>query len=815
MKVRSLRHILAVRSVWIAVIPFLLSAIMGWFLLRPQMIADTEEHQRQIAELIASRTEAYLVTSSAAIERTALVLSKRLVGSHDLQVYLDTVLTSSMNLTSITFTDPHGRITAIALPKEKSLLQEEMKGIDLSLTSAVRKVHDSCAPTWSDAYLSPVGGGLTVAYATPAAGGVALGEISLSQLSSFLGGIASQGKQTVFIIDRRGQVIADQEGRYTARQYNLTNLDIVREGLSSGKPVTQSFSFNGERFVGCIVRAPLLDWNILVASPIWLAYRSALTSTGIFAAALCMALFLAAGLSLIISHLLAKRLEYLVSHAKMIESEEVAGDWPKSPIREFNLLGEALHSMATTLCERENRLNVQLLFLQQLLDSIPVPVYYKDAGGVYLGCNTAFEAFIGKPRKDIVGKTVHDVVPKERADKHHEADVALLRRPGVKTYELKGIYSDGAYRVVISNKATFFEADNRVAGIVGALFDITDRKLIEEALIESEEKFRVLAETSPAAIILHQGERFIYTNPATTKIFGYSEAELMEMNFWEWSAKEDSERIRQRSLARLKGKPEPDRYEHRVITKHGEVRWLLVCAGVTEYRGKPTVIATLLDITEAKKAEERIKAALEEKIILLKEVHHRVKNNMQIISSLLELQSDSIPDERSRACLRESQNRIKSMALIHERLYRSKDFSSIDLGEYISDLSHYLFDSYVVESERVSLNIDAGNIGLDVNRAVPCGLIINELVSNALKHGFPNGRTGEISVSVKGGVDSITVEVSDTGVGIPPGLDPQKTETLGLQLVFLLARQLHGGISFDSGELGTIALLSFPVSIPT
>jgi len=182
MKIRSLRNLLAIRSAWIALVPFLLSAILGWFWLRPQMVADTEEHQRQLAKVIASRTEAYLVASSEAIARTASVFSKRLVSPDNAQEYLDTVLESSMNLTSITFTDVKGRITAIALPKGKASLRQEMIGIDLSLTSAVRTVRSSGKPAWSDAYLSPVGGGLAVAYATPTADGVALGEISLTQL---------------------------------------------------------------------------------------------------------------------------------------------------------------------------------------------------------------------------------------------------------------------------------------------------------------------------------------------------------------------------------------------------------------------------------------------------------------------------------------------------------------------------------------------------------------------------------------------------------------------------------------------------------
>ncbi|HOP40085.1 MAG TPA: PAS domain S-box protein [Geobacteraceae bacterium] len=809
MKIRSLRHILAIRSVWIAVVPFVLSAILGWFWLRPQMIADTEEHQRQLAEVIASRTEDYLLASSRTINRTASVFSKKLVRADELHKYLGTVLALRMSLTSLTFTDSSDRITAIAFPPEKASLQQEMLGIDLSLTSAVRQVRASGKPAWSNAYLSPVSGGLAVAYATPAGEGVALGEISLTQLSSFLRGIAGHGKLSIFILDRRGQVIADQEGRYTARQFNLTNLEIVREGLAGDKPMTRRFTFNGTKVVGCMIKAPLLDWNILVASPVDAAYRSALTTTGIFATALCMALLLAYGLALFMSQSLARRFEKLVSHARRIESGENACEWPKAPVKEFNLLGDALQSMANTLREREARLDAQVHFFQQLLDSIPIPVYYKDRDGLYLGCNAAFEAFIGKSRGEITGKTVFEVVPKERAEKHHEADSALFSEPGIQIYEAPDIYHDGQFHDLIFNKATFVDADNQVAGVVGALIDITPLRKAEEKLRESEEKFRVLAETSPSAIILHQGEKFIYTNPATTKISGYSETELLEMNFWEWGGNEHGDSLRRRGLGRLAGKPESPQYEHKLITKLGEEKWVLVSAGVTEYRGKSTAIATLLDITEAKMAEERTKVALAEKEVLLKEVHHRVKNNMQIISSLLDLQSDYLPDKSSRTCIRESQNRIRSMALIHERLYQSKNFSSIDVGEYIRDLSHYLFGSYAVDYDQISLRIDAGNISMDINRTVPCGLIINELISNSLKHAFPKGRKGEISVRVSSEGGIITLEVADTGVGLPHDLDLNNSETLGLQLVTMLVQQLNGRISFETGQTGAVFVISF------
>lgn len=252
--------------------------------------------------------------------------------------------------------------------------------------------------------------------------------------------------------------------------------------------------------------------------------------------------------------------------------------------------------------------------------------------------------------------------------------------------------------------------------------------------------------------------------------------------------------------------------EYRIVTRDGQVRWIddrtLVerdAAGrVTHYQG------TLMDISERKRAEERTQGALAEKIVLLNEVHHRVKNNLQIISSLLDLQSDSIPDERSRGYFRESQDRVRSMALVHERIYRSTDFSSIDFGEYIRDLAHCLFDSYAVGAGRVSLRVSGGEVTLGINEAIPCGLIVNELVSNALKHAFPAHGSGGITIHLSRENDRISLMVADTGAGLPAGLDFRNTHSLGLQLVNMLVRQLRGRIDLDGGAGGTTVSITFP-----
>jgi PAS domain S-box-containing protein len=207
------------------------------------------------------------------------------------------------------------------------------------------------------------------------------------------------------------------------------------------------------------------------------------------------------------------------------------------------------------------------------------------------------------------------------------------------------------------------------------------------------------------------------------------------------------------------------------------------------------VIEYVRDITERKKAEDGLQASLREKEVLLREVHHRVKNNMQVISSLLNLQSRHVQDGRVLDMFKESQRRIRSMALIHERLYQSSDLSRIEFSQYLRNLATHLFHSYQVDSSRVRLHLDAEEVFLNINTAIPCGLIVNELVSNALKHGFPDGRTGEVGLELhRVAGDGYRLRVRDDGVGFPEGLDFRRTETLGMQIIVTLVSQIDASI---------------------
>lgn len=207
----------------------------------------------------------------------------------------------------------------------------------------------------------------------------------------------------------------------------------------------------------------------------------------------------------------------------------------------------------------------------------------------------------------------------------------------------------------------------------------------------------------------------------------------------------------------------------------------------------PMILSVILDLSERKQSEKRIQDALQQKDLLLKEVHHRVKNNLQVIHSLLDLQALKILDHDLVDVLRDSQNRIRSMSLIHQTLYQSQNFAQVDFQRFLGELLPRLTESYGARSRQVNIDIQARDVKLPINEAIPCGLIVNELVSNALKHGFPNERGGKVLVNISQDADQeVELSISDDGQGIPPDMDLTKSDSLGLQLVHLLTRQLHG-----------------------
>ena len=266
---------------------------------------------------------------------------------------------------------------------------------------------------------------------------------------------------------------------------------------------------------------------------------------------------------------------------------------------------------------------------------------------------------------------------------------------------------------------------------------------------------------------------------------------------------------------------QPFQMEYRLRRHDNQFRWIVDHGRPFNSLGGQFsgYIGYCFDITEHKRAEASLRASLQEKVTLLKEVHHRVKNNLQIVVSLMRLQFNRLQNPESLELMRETQNRVRAMALLHETLYSSNNLAFLDFPSYLQTLSTQLFRSYGPETARLSLRLRVADAPLGLDQAVPCGLIINELLTNALKYAFPNGRSGEITVELQAedpappsdpaGERNFVLRVCDTGVGMPPDFDLPAARSLGLQLVFNLARQLRGAARLEPGPGARLAV-TFP-----
>jgi PAS domain S-box-containing protein len=355
----------------------------------------------------------------------------------------------------------------------------------------------------------------------------------------------------------------------------------------------------------------------------------------------------------------------------------------------------------------------------------------------------------------------------------------------------------------VSERGVGVEDENGELSLEGFIEDITHQKLAEEALKESEEKYRALFESDPNYTILLGLDGYLLdVNPAATMITGLSKRELVGKHFMDLTIFPEEELVSHREIFShfVTGK-KIDSYESRIYDYNGKIRWIEIKQTPIRIHGEITHILLICsDITQRKKAENKIKESLKEKEVLLQEIHHRVKNNMQIVSSLLNLQKQYVDEEETINILMESQNRVKSMAMIHEKLYQSHNLTSINIFDYVQSLIKDLFASYSTPTSQITPIIEIDNVNLNIETAVPCGLIINELVSNSIKYAFPQERGGKIILSLKLRGKYYELNISDNGIGFPEDLDFKKTESLGLQIVNSLVGQINGEIELNRSQ---------------
>jgi len=379
----------------------------------------------------------------------------------------------------------------------------------------------------------------------------------------------------------------------------------------------------------------------------------------------------------------------------------------------------------------------------------------------------------------------------------------------------------------VANKTDpYDDADvTRLSLLMQGIWGYLQKRHAEDALRESRQLLEAVLNSITVRVFWKDTNLVLLgCNTAFARDAGYENPkDVIGKDDFALAWREQAERYRADDRAVLGTGKEKILFEEPQTSPSGELKYLLTSKVPLRDAGGNVigVLGTYLDITERKEAEAllqdfnrqleaqvrvqtgKINASLNEKVVLLREIHHRVKNNLQLIISLTNLQMRQIDDERLVQVMKETQNRVRAMALVHEKLYQSEDIARINLADYTRFLATQIFAFYGINARRVKLNFDIGRIMLDINTAIPTGLILNELVSNALKHAFPDTTTGELSVAAREEGNTIFLTVRDTGVGMPPGFDWKTSQSLGLHLVQILTEQLRGTVELEPSPKGT------------
>jgi len=569
--------------------------------------------------------------------------------------------------------------------------------------------------------------------------------------------------------------------------------------------------------------------------------------------------------------------------------------------------------------------------LRMTIDNSPIGVSTTDLQRNILTVNSAYCKMLGYSREELLEMSFMDFTHPDDKQKNAELYKKIVKGE-INFFDIEKRYirKDGKTIYVFLRSNLVRDDQGNPLFEIAVVEDVTERKKAEEAVKESEEKFRSVVENSHEGIfIIDNVYKFSYVNDEFCKMSGYSRKDLIGVDFRQFLEKKSKNKVAERYKKRQLGGEIQKRYEFDIVTKKGEIRTLEISAGILkntsgvvstvgqvldvternrnlkslqehdalnnalfEYNPIETIVVnnkgeimrvnkavktnrsrlpksgdimykdfaskysidmfkelidciktgktkifpeikyredryynatiapfpqgaiiTAQDVSKQKLAQDEINRSLQEKEVLLNEIHHRVKNNMQIVTSLLKLQSQSIKDKRSLELFLNTQNRVRSMALIHEKLYKTEDFSKIDFGEYIRNLTAHLLISYHILPSQIKIDVNIKNIVFNINVAIPCGLIINELVTNSLNHAFSNSREGKIKVSItRKGTNGCLLVVKDNGKGLPSeAIELEDPTTLGLQLVSSLVSQLKGTLQYRYKE-GAVFSIEFETS---
>ncbi len=464
---------------------------------------------------------------------------------------------------------------------------------------------------------------------------------------------------------------------------------------------------------------------------------------------------------------------------------------------------------------RENEKKYRDLF-NNLRDAVGVV----DLQGHYIDANPVYLEILGYRLEELKQLDYQHLTPLKWENEEKKYVDQILNQGYSNIYEKEYIRKDGSVFPVELRSYLIRDLDEKPVGMVGIARDITDRKKVENDLQKSEKLYRLLAQNAADVIWILDTEnfRFRYISPSIERLRGYTAEEIMAKDLDSLTDEKTMEYIHQKMPQRVREFQEGliKVYIDEIRQKHRDGSWIWTEVKthfiINEDSGHLEIYGISRNIDERKQAEKSQKQLLDEKDVLLRELQHRVKNNLNVVYSLLGLEIRRLKDDDAKAIFLDAQSRIQAMSKIYEKLYQSNNLELLELSSYIKDFARSVFNLYLLNSKFIQLQMQIEDIKLDLKRAVPLGLILNELLSNSLKHAFPNNQAGMISISLGLYEDQLQLIVEDNGMGLPRDFNVETVSSMGFQLVRILAQQLDASFSISANTpQGSVFRISFKV----
>lgn len=686
--------------------------------------------------------------------------------------------------------------------------------------------------------------------------GALVAEVNLKFMWDLVGNMKIGEGGSAYVVDGQGNLIAYGDISRVLKGENVLDLDDVHRFVSDRDAafdagVTQGI--NGDAVIANYVSLGEPDWAVIVEMPVDEVYRE--FKEGLYRTIIILiaSLILASVAGILLSRFITKPLIILRDATREISKGNLDTRVEISSRNEIGELADSFNMMTTDLVQTTVSRNYFDDILKSMFDMLIVLA--PDA--TIQSVNRRTCEVLGYQVDELVGRPFSHLLSPD-SPRPDSAETGLLPDTLAVTEIERTLMTKGGRKIpVILSSSVMYDSAGTIRAVVCVAHDMTERKKAEEELRESRQLFADIISFLPdPTFVIDKAGTVLAWNRALEVMSGVPAEEIIGKGNYEYSLWAYG---RRRPLL-IDLVLDPDKDSARL--DYSDIRWVgrtvtaqtvltkadgrkipvsLVTSPLFDSQGNTVgAIESLRDITSVKKTEadlarlnaglekivkERTKAleeevevrkqaeaairlSLEEKVLLLREVHHRVNNNLQIIISLTKLQLRTLEDPGMKQALSDMQNRVRAMAIVHEKLYQTEDLSSIDIADYTRYLVTQIFGHYKVNRQMIALNIDIGKILLSIDTAIPLGLILNELVGNAIKYAFPDGRKGELTIRITEEDEILTVVVQDNGIGISSDIDWQNTPSLGLRLVSNLVDQLFGTIELDrsSGTKFTMVL---------